>query len=132
MIAPAAARMCPPDQGVTSPARLGLRVVVTLLVTGGFLIGFTQFPGAAVAPRLGVTFGLGSAIWWGFTAADDDDAGFPWNGFFNACAAICAAVAVGYLVPKEACEPPPGSFIPRFVCLLHPQVGAVALPEWQK
>jgi drug/metabolite transporter (DMT)-like permease len=106
---------------VTSLARFAIRVLVTLLVLGAFLVGFTQFPGAAAAPRLGVIFGLGSAVYWGFTAAQDDQDGFPWNGFFNACAAMCAAVAVGYLVPKEACEPPPGSFIPRVVCRLHPQ-----------
>jgi hypothetical protein len=117
---------------VAALVRLAIRVFVTRLVFGGFLVGFTQFPGAAVVPRLGVALGLGSAIWWGFTAADDDDAGFPWNGFFNGCAAICAAVAVGYLVPKEACEPLPSSVIPRFVCLLYPQHGAIAPPAEQE
>jgi hypothetical protein len=103
-----------------SLARLILRAVVTLLVLAGFLVGSAEYPSVAFAPRLGVAFGLGSAIWWGFTAADDDDAGFPWNGFFNACAAIFAAVAVGYLIPKEACQPSPADLFGRLLCRFHP------------
>jgi hypothetical protein len=70
--------------------------------------------------RPGVAFGLGSAICRGFTAASDDDTGFPWNGFFNACAADCAAIAVGYLAPKEACMPPPSNWLMHRVCSLYP------------
>ncbi len=101
--------------------RFTIRSGVTVAVLGGFLLGVSQLPSAAIAPRLGVAFGLGSAICWGFTAADDDDEGFPWNGFFNACAALCAAIAVGFLIPKEACQPAPTNLFPRLVCSLYPQ-----------
>lgn len=101
--------------------RLAIRAVVTLAILVGFMLGVAQWPSTAAAPQLGVAFGLGSAISWGFTAAADDDAGFPWNGFFNAFAALCAAVAVGYLMPKEACSTTPTNPFSRMVCTFYPQ-----------
>jgi hypothetical protein len=101
-------------------ARFAVRAAVTLLVIIGFLCGLAEYPNMDTAPMLGVSFGLGSAIYWGLTAAADDDRSFPWNGLFNACAAICAAVAVGYLTPREACTQAPEFWLPRFICHIYP------------
>jgi hypothetical protein len=109
--------------------RLAVRATVTVLVIAGFLVGLAQFPTPATAPGLGVAFGLGSAICWGLTVAGGANEPFPWNGLFNAFAAICAAVAVGYLTPKEACSPPPSGIIPRFVCSVYPKPAPVAIPR---
>jgi drug/metabolite transporter (DMT)-like permease len=96
------------------------------MVVAFFIICMSKF---SSSPMVGVGCGFGSAVCWGFTAALDDDAGFPWNGLWNAMAAIFAAAAVGVFIPKEACVPAPPYRIARYVCSFYPH--APPQPEEQ-
>lgn len=87
-------------------------VLMLVIVSFGFLVGFMQFGGPDLAARAGLAFGLSSAIAWG-TGSFGGPTG--WNNFFNFIAAVCAAISLGLLAPADqACRSSAGAL--HYVC----------------
>lgn len=72
----------------------GLGIVSTVATLAGFCLGFIQLGRLLNPTFVGLLFGVGSALTWGW-------ASLGLAGFLNATAALFAAISLGYLASAD-------------------------------